>query len=271
MCQFSLLFLEIVALHDIGVEFPGFFDDILLLEIYLQTQDQNVLILLGRIILCLILNHCASARSCCDELLKKSFLHLISTELYTEWAFTSINLVLCIYPRLIQKNHDKACQITLKIIRSFSFITKGIKRTALLTHFFVGMQYHFQLEELNKIEEQVFRYFPNEDEATTEERTYIACAYMFIDEAYRLMHETTQTKYVDKALALNVTDDSCAGYFIKTVLFHIQNGTPLEKLKLTDDERKIIKSMLNFEVSEKTVQEKSVINIWRCRYLKLCG
>ena len=245
-------------------------DELLYLNELLRRK-QNVLTLLGRLLLCLVLNHYASARSCWDELLKKSDENLISTELHTEWAFTAINLVLCIYPRLIQKNYDKACQITLKIIRSFSFITKGIKRTALLTHFLVGMQYHFQLKELNKIGEQVLDYFPNEDEATTEEHTYIACAYMFIDEAYRLMHETTQTKYVDKALALNVTDDSCAGYFIKTVLFHIRNGTPLEKLKLTDDERKIIKSMLNLEVSERRVQEKSVINIWRYRYLELCG
>ena len=104
---------------------------------------------------------------------------LATEELQADWAFTTMNFVVGIYPSLVVKNKVKACQITWNILRSNNIITRGAKRLSLLTHFLVGLQYHFKFKEVHTIGDEIIFYLTDRKLAsqTSEEHTYLAYEY----------------------------------------------------------------------------------------------
>ena len=126
-----------------------------------------------------------NAENSCDNLINESVESLVIERLRADWAFTAMNFVVSIYPRLQVKSNVKAGQITWNILRSFNIITRGVKRFSLLTHFFAGLHYHFEFKEVYKIGDEILFYLMDQNLAsqTPEECTCLSFAYLVMHEA----------------------------------------------------------------------------------------
>ena len=235
----------------------------------LQRSD-NMLILLGRMFINLVCE--VNAETVCDKLIKTSVQSLAIRELRADWAFTAINFVVGIYPRLIVQNKIKACQITWNILRSYNIITRGAKRLSLLTHFLAGLHYHFTFKEVHTIGDEIVFYLSDQKLApqTSEEHTYLAYAYLFMQEARRRRCNNSCTEYAKLAFRASFNYNLFVGRFVLKICCHILLLREYTTLDLNDTQRKVMESILNVKAADRRTNDKSVIKIWRYRYYKLC-
>ena len=235
----------------------------------LQRSD-NMLILLGRMFINLVCEE--NAETVCDELIKTSVQSLATRELRADWAFTAINFVIGIYPRLIVKNKIKACQITWNILRSYNIITRGAKRLSLLTHFLSGLHYHFTFKEVHTIGDEIIFYLSDQKLApqTSEEHTYLAYAYLFMQEARRFRCHDLCTEYAKLAFRASFNDNLFVGRFVQQICGHILLLRRYTTLALNDTQRKVMESILNVKAAYRRTNDVILVEIWRHRYEKLC-
>ena len=235
----------------------------------LQSSN-NMLILLGRMFINLVFEK--DAETVCDKIINMSAQSLATDELQADWAFTAINLLVGIYPRLIVQNKVKACQITWNILRSYNIITRGAKRLSLLTHFLVGLQYHFKFKEVHTIGDEIIFYLTDRKLApqTSEEHTYLAYAYLFMQEVRRHRCKNSCTEYAKLALEAKFNSNLFVGRFLEEVAKHIVHGSVLNNLGLRKIEKELMESVLNVKTADKRTNDKTFIEIWTHRYYKLC-
>ena len=235
----------------------------------LQRSD-NMLILLGRMFINLVCE--VNDETVCDKLIKTSVQSLAIRELRADWAFTAMNFVVGIYPRLIVQNKVRACQITWNILRSYNIITRGAKRLSLLTHFLAGLHYHFTFEEVHTIGDEIVFYLSDQNLApqTSEEHTYLAYAYLFMQEARRRRCNISCTEYAKLAFRASFNHNLFVGRFALQICRHILLFQQYKTLALNDTQRKVMESILNVKAADRRTNDIILIEIWRYRYNKLC-
>ena len=238
--------------------------------IYDETNiyEANILVQLCRMLLALVLN-LEQDYTGCDDLIHDSIESLVARRFRPDWAFTAMNFVVGIYPRLQVKNKLKACQITWKILRCCKEVTLGVKQLSLIAHFFIGLQYHFQCKELHSIGQELI-YFPD-IEIIPEVSTYITCMYIFMEEAARVLCPRKDKFYARNALrSLEINENTTLGNFLDTILRHVVEDKNLCDLAMDEKESELIKSVLNLEVSKIRAESKELVNIWTDHFLQLC-
>ena len=239
--------------------------------IYNETNiyEANVLVQLCRMLLALVLN-LEQDYTCCDDLIHDSIESLVTRRFRPDWAFTAMNFVVSIYPRLQDENKVKACQITWKILRCCKKVTKSVKLVSLLAHFFIGLQYHFQCEQLHSIGQEMLYYFDDVD-LIPEIHTYATYMYMFMQEAARVLCPRQDIFYALYALySSKMNQNTTLGHFIFTIMRHVIVDENLCNLAMDEKESELIKSILNLEVSNIRAKSKELVNIWTDRFLQLC-
>ena len=251
-------------------------------------HSNNVLIQLGRMLAALVLN-LENAENSCDNLINESVESLVIERLRADWAFTAMNFVVSIYPRLQVKSNVKACQITWNILRSFNIITRGVKRFSLLTHFLAGLHYHFKFQEVHTIGNEIIFYLTDRKlfPKTVEEHTCIAFAYLFMQEARRYRCKAVTKKYVELAYDWLIhglecrfdltfspfTDDHfdvVSGRFIEKICKYVLDIDDGTSLCMDETERKVIESILNLKAADRRTDDKHIIEIWSFRYYTFC-
>ena len=238
--------------------------------IYNETSihNANILVQLCRMLLALVLN-LEQDCTCCDDLINECIQTLSYIRFRPDWVFTAMNFVVGIYPRLQVKNKDKACQITWKMLRCCKENTRGVKQMSFLAHFFIGLQYHFECEELHSIGLEMLYFdgiYP-----IPEVHTYAIYMYMFMQEATRVLCSRQDTLFAHNALySSEMNQNTTLGHFIFTIMRHVIDDKNLCDLAMDEKESELIKSILNLQVSNIRAKSKELVNIWTDRFLQLC-